>query len=360
MTETEFYPLLLKPEFHSRVWGGRRLAEVLGAALPAGPIGESWSMGTDSTVLNGPWAGQTLGALVAARPDALLGRVGRVPGRADLPLLFKIIDAQDLLSIQVHPDDRYARTVEGAGYGKTEAWYVLDAPPGAYVIHGFTRPVAPDEVRAGLADGSVTGLLRRLELRPGDALLVPAGTVHAIGGGLLLGEIQENSDLTYRLYDWGRPRETHVEKGSAVLHPRPAGFGPSRPLAVADGASTIRYLVACRHFVYQAVQGRGLLALGTEGRSFHVLFCHAGAGTLHYAGGTLGLAPGQTVVVPAALGAYAVDGAACDLLRAFVPDLYADVIEPLMDADYSAAQIAALGGPAGNDLERMIDPACNV
>jgi mannose-6-phosphate isomerase len=357
---TELYPLQLKPEFHARVWGGRRLAEVLGAELPPGPIGESWSMGTENVVQNGPWAGQTLGALVAAQPDAILGRTVRASGRDDLPLLFKILDANDLLSIQVHPDDRYARSVAGAAFGKTEAWYILDAAPGAYVIHGFTRPVTPDEIRAGLGDGSITGLLRKVELHAGDSLLVPAGTVHAIGGGLLLAEIQENSNITYRLYDWGRPREMHVEESLAVLHPRPPGYGPATPLDVADAGGTIRYLVACRHFAYQALEVQDRLDLHTERRSLHVLFCYAGEATVHYRDQAIPIAPGQTLFIPAGLGAYAVAGAGARLLRAFVPDLAEDVIAPLMDVGYTAAQIGALGGPPGNELERAIAPACNV
>ena len=356
----EPYPLRLRPAFHARVWGGRRLASVLGADLPDGTIGESWSMGTDSVVENGPAAGQTLGALIAAAPGALLGRTVRASGRTDLPLLFKILDAQDLLSIQVHPDDAYARAHEQAAFGKTEAWYVLDAVPGAYVIHGFTRPVAPDELRAALADGSITGLMRRVELQAGDAFLVPAGTVHAIGGGLLLAEIQENSDVTYRLYDWGRPREMHIERGLAVLQAGPPGFGKSTPLDVPADGSTIRYLVACRYFVYQALAVAGALPLDTEQRSLHVLYCTAGAGVLHWGGGSLPFAQGQTLFLPAALGAYTLEGTAARLLRVFVPDLRADVVAPLQAAGYPPGQIAALAGPPGNEIARLLDPACNV
>ncbi|MGI8587876.1 MAG: type I phosphomannose isomerase catalytic subunit [Chloroflexia bacterium] len=356
----EAYPLLLKPEFHERVWGGRRLADLLGAELPDGPIGESWSMGTDSRVLNGPLAGRRLGDLVGEKPAAMLGRLPSLAERTDLPLLFKIIDAQDRLSIQVHPDDHYARTVEGVPFGKTEAWYVLDASPGAYVIHGFERAVTPDEVRASLADGSLPGLLHRVELRAGDTFFVPAGTVHAIGGGLLLGEIQENSDITYRLYDWGRPRETHVEQSLAVMHPRPSGFGPTRALEVAASSSTLGFLVACRYFLYQSLEVHGALPLETKGRSFHVLFCYAGTGTIRYAGGEAAFASGQTFFLPADLGTYTLAGEGCQLLRALVPDMQADVIGPLLEAGFTAAQVDTLGGPPGNEIERAIAPACNV
>jgi mannose-6-phosphate isomerase len=352
-------PLPLQPLFHERVWGGRRLAETLGADLPDGPIGESWSMGADNPVTAGPLAGQTLGALVAAAPEAMLGRLALRGGRTDLPLLFKILDANDMLSIQVHPDDPYARQVEGVAFGKTEAWYVLDAAPGAYVIHGFNRAVTADEVRGGLADGSVTQLLRRVELRAGDTLLVPAGTVHAIGGGLLIGEIQENSDITYRLYDWGRPREMHVDKSLAVMNAERASFGPSPGAVVQDAGGALRFLVACRYFLYQDLAVTSGLALDTERRSFHVLFCRQGSATVRYPGGAAPLGPGQTIFVPAGLGAYRLEGAGARVLRMLVPDLRVDVIAPLLEAGFSAAQIGALGGAPGNELERAVAPACN-
>ncbi len=355
-----WYPLRLVPELHARVWGGRQLGGILGVAMPDGPVGESWSMGTDNRVADGPLAGQSLGAVIARDPAATLGRTVLASGRTDLPLLFKIIDAAELLSIQVHPDDRYARTVEGAAFGKSEAWHILAATPGAYVIHGFSRPVTTDEIRAGLGNGAITDLLRRVELQAGDTFYVPAGTVHAIGGGLLLAEIQENSDLTYRLYDWGRPRELHIDRSLAVLHARPPGFGLSRPLAVAAGSSSVTYLVACRYFVYQALDVADSLDCDTEGHSFHVLFAQHGTGTLVWKGGSASLQTGETVFVPAALRRYRINGSGLRLLRAFVPDVLEDVISPLLDAGHPAAAIAALGGGSGNELERAIAPICNV
>jgi mannose-6-phosphate isomerase len=355
----EPYPLLLQPEFHGRVWGGRRLAEVLHAQLPDGPVGESWSMGNDNHVVNGPLTGQTLGALIAGNPHGMLGSVVLASGRQDLPLLFKILDANDLLSIQVHPDDPYARNVEKVDFGKTEAWYVIDAQPGAYVIHGFSRPVTPDEVRAGLADGSIVNLLRKVPLQAGETFLVPAGTVHAIGGGLLLGEIQENSDTTYRLYDWGRPRELHIDKSLAVMQPGPPGFGPSKGLKVDVKGGAITYLCACRYFAYQLVAVQGGIELDTLGHSFHVLFCQAGEGVVRYSGGAVPVSAGQALFIPSAVRDYEIESTDARVLCSFVPDLRADIITPLQEAGYDAAQIGALGGPPNNELARLIDPACN-
>jgi mannose-6-phosphate isomerase len=320
-------------------------------------------MGDTNPVLNGPLAGQPLGQLAAAHPNLMLGSAALATGRADLPLLFKILDAQDSLSIQVHPDDSYAREVEQEPAGKTEAWYCLDAEPGAYVIHGFTRQITPAEIRAGLADGSIERALRKVPLRPGDAIFVPAGTVHAIGGGLLLGEIQQNSDTTYRLYDWGRPREMHIQQGLTVLDPNPPGFAVSNPLTTHHDSSTVRYLLACRYFAYRQLTVRGQLHLQTQGRSFQSLFCYEGTGQIRYSeynnsgpksGHTLAFAHGQTIFVPAALGAFTLEGDNCRLLNSFVPDLGEDVLSPLRQAGHSPASIAALGGPPGNDLEQLI------
>lgn len=360
MVTPAVYPMLLQPEFHERIWGGRRLADVLGAELPDGNIGESWSMGTDNLILNGDLEGSRLGTVAATQPDLMLGSTVLASGRTDLPLLFKILDAQELLSIQVHPNDRQALEVEHMPYGKSEAWYCLDASPGAYVIHGFNRELTAEETRGGLGDGTIVSALRKIELHPGDSILVPAGTVHAIGGGLLLGEIQENSNITYRLYDWGRPREMHIEQGMGVLHASPPDFAVSESLSVALGESTVRYLVACPYFLYQEIIVQGQLKLDTHRRSFHSLFCFAGSGRLHYVESesdqdeVLEFAQGQTIFVPAALGTYTLEGEGLKLLRSLVPDLAQDVIAPLLEAGYSPAEIAALGGGQGNEIEMQL------
>jgi mannose-6-phosphate isomerase len=330
-------------------------------------------MSTNSLVLNGPLAGRALGPLVRAHPGALLGNRCLAENWTELPLLFKVLDAQDLLSVQVHPDDRYAREVEGMPFGKTEAWYTLDAEQGAYVIHGFARPVTREEVQAALAEGRddrILGMLRKVPLRRGDSLFVPAGTVHAIGGGLLLAEIQQNSDITYRLYDWGRPREMHVKQGLAVMNCHPPSFSVSVPLEVRQAGGTIRYLVACRYFLFRELAVRGRLspeptgASGPDapthsqgGQSFHCLFCFEGAGLLLYTGAQgadarFAFEQGQTIFVPAAIGPYTIEGE-CRLLNATVPDLWHDVAKPLLNAGYGPGQIGALGGEPDNELARI-------
>nr|MCU0256293.1 class I mannose-6-phosphate isomerase [Vicinamibacterales bacterium] len=197
----------LLPAFHERPWGVRSLAPWFDLT-PPNPVGEAWfTASACATSLGG-----TLGALIAASPRDLLGEAA-FPGNE--PLLLKLLFTSDRLSVQVHPDDHYARRHHGSA-GKTEAWHVLRAAPGSRVGLGFTREVAVDEAREAARTGAIEGLLAWHPASAGDTFLVPAGTVHAIGAGLTLVEVQEPSDVTYRLYDYGRPRELHLEHGLTV------------------------------------------------------------------------------------------------------------------------------------------------
>ena len=231
MAQQPIGPIKLQPLLDPKIWGGRRLAE-FGFDLPAGePIGEALLTAPACGIANGPWAGRTLGELIASDPIGLLGPSGlELAGANDVfPLLIKLIDASTALSIQVHPNDAQA---PAGSRGKTEAWYVLDATPGAVLYVGLTDPESFAEVstesRAGI---SIGGRIRKVPVLPGDALFIPAGTIHAIGAGVLLYEIQQPSAITYRFDDWGRlddqgnPRELHIENAIAVSDPdsQPSG-----------------------------------------------------------------------------------------------------------------------------------------
>lgn len=243
------YPLKLLPRLQRRVWGGSWLrllqpgAQVTGG--PAGePVGESWLAAPDSVIANGPWAGWTLDRLATAMGADLVGGAAHQQYGARFPLLVKLLDAAADLSIQVHPDDAYALAHESASghLGKSEAWYVLDADPDATVLWGFKQRLTPEQLRAAAGDGSLPGLMHRLPVGPGSVIVNPAGTVHAVGAGVRLYEIQQASDLTYRLYDYGRlgadarPRQLHLRQGVAVadLSGGPAFQSPA-PRALAGG-----------------------------------------------------------------------------------------------------------------------------
>src|SRR5438270_376182 len=199
---TDLYPMLVRPRFSERIWSGHRLVQQLGKeASPDQPIAESWEIYEENEICNGGYAGQTIGELRAALGRSLTGHVS--PDEV-FPLLTKLIDARDVLSVQVHPDDHFARVLEHQAHGKTECWFIVDAAPGSDLIYGFARDTSPDEYVRLVEEGKLDQVLRSVPATPGEVIYIPAGTVHAIGAGILLFELQQTSDVTYRIYDWNR------------------------------------------------------------------------------------------------------------------------------------------------------------
>ena len=342
------YPLLLEPVYDPKIWGGRRLEAVLGKPLPyAEPIGEALESGDDAVVANGPLAGQTLGDLIECDAAALLGSRGLAASApfGTFPLLVKFIDAADVLSLQLHPDSDAAAAL--GKRGKTEAWYIVQSEPKATLITGMSRAADAAEVRRRIGDGTFEQLLERREVRPDDSLIVPAGTMHAIGAGVLLYEVQENSDITFRLYDWGRvdsqgkPRELHLEHAlDSLRHDRHAVI--TRPLARDDWREV---LAACRYFVLERWRVNGTRALAATGNvSFRLLSCIAGELTIRAAAAEpVALRLGRTVLLPADLPEVTLDGRAT-VLCSWIGDLAEDVARPLLAAGHSRETIALLGG----------------
>lgn len=216
-------PFLLSPSGKDYIWGGERLKSDYGKALELSPLAETWECSVHpdgpSFVASGAFAGRTLAEVLAENPAWLGTSFSALGG---LHILVKLIDAKRDLSVQVHPDDDFAFREEGGQQGKTEMWYVLDAEPGACLVFGLDRSTSAETLRAGLAEGTFESLLKRFPVRRGDVFYIPSGTIHAIGSGIVLAEVQQNSNLTYRLYDYGRvgkdgrPRELHVDKALAV------------------------------------------------------------------------------------------------------------------------------------------------
>ena len=264
-------PTILRPvpDLRERVWGGRRLGTPRGQ-----PIGEAWVAGPSNTVVEGPDSGRTLAEIAARDGAAFVGRNAWARTGDRFPLLVKLLDPADWLSVQVHPDDATARRLEGPeALGKTEAWYVLDAARDAELILGVRRGVGAAAVRAALTEGSgaLLPLLSHHHARPGDTIPVPAGTLHTVGPGLFLYEIQQPSDLTYRCDDWGRPatpeRPLHIAQALASVRPasRP------RPRRASDDARVT--LVACEQFVLERlrVERDRPPVLEPGGASLHIL-----------------------------------------------------------------------------------------
>jgi mannose-6-phosphate isomerase len=288
------------------VWGGRRLGEVLGKPLPtADAYGESWEISDHpshrSMAVEGPFAGRTLRDLMEREPEALLGGGA---GRATFPWLVKFLDAWDWLSVQVHPDDEAVRTLLPGEGGKTEAWFVLDAAPTAKVYAGLRPGVDAARLRAALREGCVADCLHAFRPRPGDCLFLRAGTVHAVGGGVLMAEVQQTSDATFRLYDWerrdvqGRSRALHIEEALACID---WGAGPVHPVRAEGYAeereAAAQRLVSCAYFTLDYI--RDVRAFPVGGGRMMVLVVVHGRGFLHGPAGCCALRAGDSLLLPA-------------------------------------------------------------
>jgi mannose-6-phosphate isomerase len=357
-------PFIVEPRLDPKPWGGRRLSE-FGFAVPDGErVGEAVITADDAIVGVGPRAGSPLVDLIARDAQQVIGQKGLVAtaGRFTFPILLKFIDAARNLSIQVHPDDAAARPL--GKLGKTEAWHILAAEPGACLYVGLRPGVSlagfEGTVRAGQR---VATLLRRLPALPGSTILLPAGTVHALGAGVLVYEVQQQSDITYRLDDWGQvdpvtgvPRELHLDQGLAVLKP---GLRPEviPPLRLPSDAGQRSLIVACRAFAVERIALAAGERIELQARDTpQAMTTTCGVVELSTGGAPQIARVGQTVVSPAAarrISLVAIEPAV--VLRAWIPDLLTDVIVPAMIAGATPAQVAALAGPLP-DL-RLILPA---
>lgn len=275
-------PLTFVPFLRPMAWGGRRLAETLRKPLPSdAPFGESWELSDHplhrSSVAAGPLAGRSLRHLMEQEPAALLG--GAWHEHPVFPWLVKFLDAHDRLSVQVHPDATAVRRLLPGEGSKTEAWFVLDAAPGSRIYAGLLPGTDEAILRRRLREGRVTECLHTFEPQAGDCVFLPAGTVHAVGGGVLIAEVQQTSDATFRLYDWdrsdaqGRPRELHIEQAMQSID---WAQGPVTPVHApefssgAAGATVRRRMAECRHFRLDYVHSAEALAWGGTDR-LHVL-----------------------------------------------------------------------------------------
>ena len=312
MTDS-LYPLLLTPSLHIKVWGGRKLESELGKKLPEdAPYGESWELHDTSTVANGVHAGKTLADLIELYGAQLIG--AQFDPAEGLPLLVKLLDANDWLSVQVHPNDEQAKELEGDPRGKTEAWIILATEPNAKLVIGMQQGTTQQAMADAIRDNTVEAMLEYAVVEAGDVLYMPANTVHAIGPGIVLYEVQQSSNITYRLYDWGRmgldgnPRELHIEKGVQVsnLDKLPEVTHPMDNMMV-DG----KYFQTQRHIV----DSTGI-ALTTNG-AFHSITCIEGDVHIEHPIEMVELQLGQTALIPATLGDYSLVGNGT-VLRSYV------------------------------------------
>jgi mannose-6-phosphate isomerase len=316
-------PMLLKPVGKDNLWGGRRLKTEFYKNIPTDPLAETWECSAHpdgpSTIVNGEFAGRTLDEVLKFHPEFLGTKVNPQYG---LPILIKFIDAEKHLSIQVHPEDTFARKHEN-DFGKTEMWYVLDATEDAFLIHGFAHDVNESMLRKSVEDGDLDKHLNKVKVHKGDVFFTPAGTIHGIGAGCLIAEIQESSNITYRVYDYnridknGQKRELHFDKAVQVLKMKAVEpyKQKSRLVHYYPGCSR-ELLCRCKYFETVHITVTKGVAFTVRDSSFQALLCLNGDGGLETGEyqKPLRFKKGDCIFIPAGLGRCFVIGE-CELLK---------------------------------------------
>ena len=308
-------PFLLKPAFKDYLWGGDKLKHLYNKRSDLMIISESWELsvckGSESSIASGELKGMSLGEFAQKYP----GFLGTKDG---IKLLIKLIDAKQDLSVQVHPDDGYAARVENSN-GKTEAWHILEREPGAYLYCGFLKETTSEEVRERIQNNTIEKIMQKIPVEPGDKYFIPAGTIHAIGAGILIAEIQQNSDLTYRVYDFnrrgpdGNPRELHVKKALDVMSFKQATQSDKdAPAAQKAHGYTLSRIACCDYFTVDKLALDGSFERKINGRYLSLL-CTDGTGELDCAG-TLAVNKGDSIFIPANNPGFSISGTGAFLI----------------------------------------------
>lgn len=314
------YPVKLLPAYKDYLWGGEKLKTYFNKNTDLTPLAESWELSThkdgQSIVASGEYNGLPLYEYIEKIGKSALGT--RAERFEYFPLLIKLIDAKGSLSVQVHPSDEYALENEGE-YGKTEMWYILDCDEGASLYYGFSRDVTREEYERAIKEETLTELLNAVPVKRGDVFFIPSGTVHAIGAGIIICEIQQNSNTTYRVYDYGRrdkngnTRQLHVDKALEV-----SMLKKSPPLPeTSDGDDVM--LASCEYFEVKRLRVGGSREIFADGESFVSLIVTDGEGGLDFDGGSLNIVKGDSIFVPANAGKLIVSGK-CELILSRVGD----------------------------------------
>jgi mannose-6-phosphate isomerase len=311
MNQVPLYPLRFDPIYQYRLWGGRRLADLLSAPLPGdGPIGEAWVLSDrddhQSQVANGPLKGRTIGRLMEQFREQLMGRLA--PRFHRFPLLLKFLDAREMLSVQVHPSDAHPDLIPAGETAKTEAWVVIEAEKKSRIYAGLKPGTTADGLRRSLANGTLADQLVGIVPKPGDAVFIPAGTVHTLGGDVVVFEVQQNSDVTFRLYDWGhvdpktkKPRPLQVDQAFICIDFAGSAAGQVAPRVETTTPVERESLFDCEPFRLWRLLGQEPFPVGatTEPR---VLVCLGGAGQVTHKGTPYAVGKGDVWLLPAEAG----------------------------------------------------------
>ncbi|MCL2405160.1 MAG: class I mannose-6-phosphate isomerase [Defluviitaleaceae bacterium] len=362
------YPLLLTPIYKQMLWGGNRLNAIYNRNSPHNNTGESWDIscrpGEMGVIENGLAAGQTLAEYIAADKTGTLGT--RLVSLDSFPLLVKLIDANDYLSVQVHPGDDLDEVAlhsatstsqwQASDTGKSEMWYILTPPTDGHLIMGLKPGITPAILRTAIESGTVESCLHRLPVAAGDIVNIPAGLIHALTPGVMVAEVQQNSDITYRIYDYnrvgidGKPRELHIEESLAV-----ADFENKIPkttipgLVIKKGDCTFTYAIANKHFAIIKYNLHSSFTETSDPAAFSIFTCVEGEVTITphampgVAAAAVQLATGRSVFIPAGLGSYTIHpkGEHATILKSYVPDVKKDFVAPLLAYGYTRDEIAA-------------------
>ena len=311
MNQLPLYPMRFEPIFQYRLWGGRRLADILSTPLPGDkPIGEAWILSDrddfSSQVSNGALTNRTLTQLMEDFPDQMMGALAENYPR--FPLLLKFLDASEMLSVQVHPSDAQTELLPPGERGKTEAWVVLETDSRSQIYAGLSPETTPDTLRRALAGQTLGQFLPSFTPKPGDAVFIPAGTVHTLGGGVVVFEVQENSDVTFRLSDWnridpktGKSRELSVDKAFESIDFKQGVDHPVIPVVLATEPAHRERLFQCNHFGLNRILGEKPFSVGMDGEP-RVLVCLEGSGQVEHDGADYDIGKGDVMLLPASIG----------------------------------------------------------
>lgn len=342
------YPLKFASSYKDYIWGGRNL-EKIGKQLPEGKVAESWEISCHpagvSIVSNGIYKGVPLPDLIKSCGRSIIGASLNEGALLKFPLLIKLIDANDKLSVQVHPNDDYAAEHENGESGKDEMWYVISAKPGARLVYDVLPGTTKESFTKAVYENRIEDCLKYIPVSEGDVIDIPAGLVHAIGEGILLAEVQQNSNATYRVFDYNRlengiKRPLHIEKALDVID-----FNFScrqekiKGLSVDLGpASTKRCIIANRHFAVEVYDVDGSIEETADGSRFYTYTIINGHAVIRYGSTELSVKCGESVLIPASLGEYSIEGI-LTAIKAYVPDIIKNVVNPLLAAGHKEDEI---------------------
>jgi len=342
-----FYPFKFQALYKDYIWGGRNL-ETLGKKLPEGIVAESWELSChpdgQSIIANGTYKDATLDSFIKKYGIDAIGHSLPSSAIEKFPLLIKFIDANDRLSVQVHPEDEYAIQHENGDLGKNEMWYIISAKPDARIVYGVTPDTTRESFGKAVAAGRINDCLNYMPVKTGDFINIPAGLVHAIGAGIVLAEVQQNSNTTYRVYDYdrvdknGSKRPLHVEKALDVID-----FNCSNSLKKVEGLSFVKQeysksvMIVNDYFAIEQFKLHGSVRDVADGSRFFIYIFTEGSGLLKYDGGEIAVSRGETVFIPASLGEFTIEGQ-LEMIKSYVPDKN-EIIKKLMDDGFSREEI---------------------